>query len=108
VIQILLLAYAAAAGFVAAGFLASLYQLLTNEPARFMVGSESVWAGLVAIAICVFAGPFILMRQAVRGRFLERRPIGWLAASTAIATGWSLCSGILMIQFAIVLHGSIG
>jgi uncharacterized protein YfiM (DUF2279 family) len=100
--------YAAAAGFAAAGVLASFYQWVTDRPARFGLGFDSLVAGLAGILMCAFAGPFIIMRNAIRGRILERRPVGWLVASTAIATGWSLCSGIVVLQMAIVMrHGLI-
>lgn len=103
----LLLVYAIAAGFVSAGCLASLYQLMTDRPPGFALASEGLLAGVAAILVCVFAGPFIIMRNAIRGRRIEKRPIGWLAASSAIAAGWSLCSGILVIELALVLRDSI-
>lgn len=105
--ELALAAYAAAAGFVAAGFLGSLYQLLTDQPPRFSVEASTFIRGLSTTFICIFAGPFIIMRQAIRGRVLEDRPIGWLAASAAIAAGWSLCSGIIVIEFALAAVSSI-
>lgn len=103
----LIMIYAVAAGFVSAGFLASLYQLVTDQPPGFSFAYEGFFAGLAAILMCIFAGPFIIMRNAIRGRRIERRPLGWLAASSAIAAGWSLCSGILVIEFALALRDSL-
>jgi hypothetical protein len=105
--QLALAAYAAAAGFVAAGFIGSLYQLLTDKPPRFSVEADSILTSISSTFVCIFAGPFIIMRQAIRGRILEDRPLGWLAASAAIAAGWSLCSGIIVIEFALVVNGTI-
>jgi hypothetical protein len=105
--QLLLALYAVASGFVAAGVLASFYQLVTNSPPAFLMDSEGLLANLAALIVCVFAGPFIIMRNAIRGRIIERRPVGWLAASMAIAAGWSLCSGIVVIEFALVIGHSI-
>jgi hypothetical protein len=105
--QFALAAYAAAAGFVASGFIGSLYQLLTDQPPRFNVDADTIIAGISSTFVCIFAGPFIIMRQAIRGRIIESRPIGWFAASTCIAACWSLCSGIIVIQFAIVLNGTL-
>lgn len=99
--ELALAAYAAAAGFVAAGFLGSLYQLLTDQPPRFSMEANTIVRIISSTLICIFAGPFIIMRQAIRGRIIEDRPIGWLAASAAIAAGWSLCSGIVVIEFAL-------
>ena len=107
ILQLAIVAYAVAAGFVAAGFIGSLYELITDQPPRFVLNAETLLSGIGTIFICVFAGPFIIMRQAIRGRILERRPLGWLAASAAIAAGWSLCSGIVVIQFAMALNNTI-
>ncbi len=105
--QFALAAYAAAAGFVAAGFIGSLYQLLTDQPPKFSVEADTILKGISCAFICVFAGPFIIMRQAIRGRMIENRPLGWLAASAAIAAGWSLCSGIIVIEFALAVNDTI-
>ena len=102
--ELVVAAYAAACGFVAAGVLGSFYQLLTDQPVRFAIDLETMGKGLLGVLICAFAGPFIIMRNAIRGRMIENRPVGWLVASTAIATGWSLCSGIVVVQFALAMR----
>jgi hypothetical protein len=106
--ELAIAAYAAASGFVAAGVLASFYQWVTDRPARFGVTLDSILEGLCGVLMCAFAGPFIIMRNAIRGRRIERRPVGWLVASTAIATGWSLCSGVVVLQLVIAMrHGLV-
>jgi hypothetical protein len=105
--QLALATYAAAAGFVAAGFVGSLYQLLTDQPPKFSVEADTIFAGISTAFICIFAGPFIIMRQAIRGRVIEDRPLGWLAASTLIAAGWSLCSGVIVLEFALAINSTI-
>lgn len=100
--------FAVATGFVSAGVISSFYQLVTAEPARFDLGGDRLVAGVAMVMLLMFAGPAILMRNAVRGRRIEGRPVGWLIASTAIAGGWSLCSGIVVLQFALALrHGVV-
>ena len=47
--------------------------------------------------LIMFAGPAILMRNAIRGRRIEHRNVGWLVASAAIAGAWSLCSGVMLL-----------
>ncbi|MEP3277813.1 MAG: hypothetical protein ABJN26_21310 [Stappiaceae bacterium] len=101
--ELLLAVYIGCAGFVAAGLIASFYQLVTNRPARFALESETLIRILATVAIVIFAGPFILMRNAIRGRRIEGRPIGWLVASTTIAGMWSMCSGVVVIQFALAI-----
>ncbi|HUG63000.1 MAG TPA: hypothetical protein VMP03_14205 [Methylomirabilota bacterium] len=101
------MAFAMASGFVAAGVLSSFYQLVTASPARFELSADRMLAGLVQIFLLMFAGPVILMRNAIRGRIIERRPLRWLAASTTIAAVWSLCSGVIVLEFALALRHSL-
>jgi len=103
--DLLLVGYIACAGFVAAGVLGSLYQLVTSSPPRFTFASESLLVFLADIFICLFAGPFIIMRNAIRGRRIEKRPLGWLVASSTIAGMWSMCSGILVMNVILILVG---
>ena len=105
--ELAIAAYAAACGFVAAGIIGSLHQLITDRPARFAIDLESIGKGLAGVMMCAFAGPFIIMRNAIRGRLIENRPVGWLVASTAIATGWSLCSGIVVVQFVLAMRAGL-
>lgn len=92
-----------ATGFVSAGILASFYQLVTAEPVRFDIEQDKLLSGVMMVLILMFAGPAVLMRNAIRGRMIERRHAGWLVASTAIAAGWSLCSGSVVIEFVFAL-----
>ena len=105
--ELILAGFAIATGFVSAGVLSSFYQLVTAEPARFDMSSDRLMAGVAHIALLMFAGPFILMRNAVRGRLIEHRPLGWLAASAVIAAAWSLCSGVVVMEFAVALRETL-
>ncbi|WP_040617104.1 hypothetical protein [Roseibium sp. TrichSKD4] len=105
--ELILAVYIACAGFVAAGVLGSLYQLLTKEPPRFNFSIESLTGIVSGIFMVLFAGPFIIMRNAIRGRRIENRPLGWLVASSTIAGMWSLCSGLLVVQVALGLAHSL-
>jgi hypothetical protein len=95
--------YIGCAGFVAAGIIGSFYQLLTNQPPRFNIAVESLLGAIAAVGVCLLAGPFIIMRNAIRGRRIEGRPLGWLVASSTIAGMWSLCSGLFVMHFALAL-----
>jgi hypothetical protein len=104
--DLVLATFSIAIGFVLAGILSSGYQLFTTEPARFELKSDSMLMGIAQTFLIMFAGPAILMRNAIRGRVIEHRPVGWLFASTAIAGAWSLCSGVMMLPFFVVLAQS--
>jgi hypothetical protein len=101
----LIVGYIACAGFVAAGVLGSLYQLITQQPPRFAFDGEGLLPFLAGLFLCVFAGPFIIMRNAIRGRRIEKRPLGWLVASSTIAGMWSMCSGVMVINVALIMIG---
>lgn len=100
--------FSLALGFALAGALSSLYQLVTARPARFSLDTDTIVLGIVQTFLIMFAGPAILMRNAIRARRIERRPVGWLFASTCIAGAWSLCSGVMLMPVFIDLVRSIG
>ncbi len=82
--EFLLLLFAAAVGFVAAGLVAC----------------------LAAGASFALVGPYIVARGAIRARSVDKRPLGWLMAGLALAAGWSTCSGIVVLDLALSLgHG---
>jgi hypothetical protein len=95
------------AGFVVAGVIASFYQLVTAKPCGFEIEDRETFPVLMAVVTCMFAGPVILMRNALRGRRIERRHVGWLVATTLIAGGWSLCSGTVVLSFFFALKSSM-
>lgn len=101
IFELLLLFYCSLTGFVAAGLLGSLYQWMTSKPPQFKLQNEGVLSLTAGTFLFFFAGPFILMRNALRGRVIERRPLGWLAASTVIAAMWSSLSGMFVLQLAL-------
>ena len=101
--ELIVLIKAAATGFVAAGLIGSFYQLVTNKPPRFVAEFEGMVGVLASSVMCALAGPFIIMRNAIRGHRIEQRPIGWLAASSVIAFAWSICSGVLVLYMIIHL-----
>ncbi|SON55597.1 hypothetical protein HDIA_2056 [Hartmannibacter diazotrophicus] len=93
-------------GFVASGVIASFYQLVTTRPCRFELAEEGTFPVIAAIITCMFAGPVILMRNALRARRIEHRPVSWLFATTLIAGGWSLCSGTVVVSLCMALGHS--
>lgn len=101
--ELIIMVAAAAVGFVAAGLIGSFYQLVTNKPPRFVAEFEGMVGVLAASMLCMMAGPFIIMRNAIRGHRIEQRPIGWLAASSAIAFTWSMCSGVVVLYTVVKL-----
>ncbi len=103
-----LFTYAAACGFVVAAVLATGYQLVANRPVRFEMIVENAQTSVVKaffrVALVIWAAPYIIMRNAVRGRLMEQRSYGWLVGSFVVAGLWSVCVGIMVLHVAVVLR----
>lgn len=98
--------YAMATGFVVAGLLGSLYQLVTSRPMSFELFGLNRIQLFLGIMTLVMAGPAVIMRNAIRGRLIEQRPGHWLALSTAISATWSLLSGVFILNIYLALSAS--
>jgi hypothetical protein len=85
-------------GFAVAGLLASGYQLVTEQPLSFRLLHGGARAGtFLAIPVLTFAAPFVIMRNIVRGRRIQRRRIEFVMLATILAGFWSLMSGTVVV-----------
>jgi hypothetical protein len=85
-------------GFSVAGLLASGYQLVTERPLSFRLlngGAHPVT--FLAIPVLTFAAPFVIMRNVVRGRRIERRRMEFVMLATVLSGFWSLMSGTVVV-----------
>ena len=89
---------ALAIGFAVAGLVSTAYQALTDRPASFRLLGEAPPAALAAVPLLLFAAPFIIMRNSVRGLLLEQRPLQFVTLATVIAGFWSLMSGSVVVM----------
>ena len=90
---------ALAIGFAFAGLLASGYQFFTEQPASFRLINRGPQATtFAAVPFLIFAAPFIIMRNTVRGARIERRSFGFAMLATMVAGFWSLMSGTLVVM----------
>ncbi len=90
--------YALAFGFSLAGMLCSGYQVFAERPASFRLLNETRLRALSAIPFLLFAAPFIIFRNTLRGRVHEDRNIGFVAIATVLAGFWSLFAGTAAIE----------
>jgi len=88
-------------GFVAAGLTGSIYRIATSKPPSFQVWSESTLGQFVGVLTLIFAGPNVILRNALRAQVFENRPPVWLLLSTMIAMVWSFLSGVFLLSFLI-------
>jgi len=86
-------------GFALAGALASGYQALSHRPAGFGLLQAGVApTTFAAVPFLVFAAPFIIMRNTLRGPQIERRRIEFVMMATILAGFWSLMSGTFVVM----------
>ncbi len=89
---------ALALGFAVAGMISTGYQLITSRPASFrLLGGGPSAAAFVAVPFLAFAAPFIIMRNTLRGRRIERRRIEFVMLATVAASFWSMMSGTVVV-----------
>ena len=98
--------HALALGFSFAGLLASGFELMTGRRASFHLLATGGVTALASVPVVVFSAPFIILRNTVRGRRFERRPIPFVTLATIIACVWSLLSGRLVLDLAVMLAGA--
>jgi hypothetical protein len=86
-----------AIGFAVAGLLSSGYQLAASRPASFALLFRGARTSiLAAVPFLIFAAPFIIMRNTVRGS--EHRRIEFVLLATVLAGFWSLMSGTVVVM----------
>ncbi|RTE91846.1 MULTISPECIES: hypothetical protein [Bradyrhizobium] len=86
-------------GFALAGALVNGYQALAQRPAGFGLLQDGVAPKtFAAVPFLVFAAPFIIMRNTLRGRRLESRRAEFVMMATLIAGFWSMMSGTFFLM----------
>ena len=86
-------------GFAVAGALTSGYQAMLRRPASFGLLQQGVAAAsFAAVPFLMFAAPFIIMRNTIRGARIEGRSFGFTMLATVLAGLWSLMSGTVVVM----------
>lgn len=93
-------------GLALSGLLASAFELFTERRASFSLLERGGVAAVAALPMLAFGAPFIILRNTVRGRRIEGRPIPFVMLATIIACGWSLLSGRVALDLAALLVGA--
>lgn len=96
-------AQALALGFAFAGLVAASFELFTEERASFRLLRRGGLLALLSVPMLVFSGPFIIMKNTVRGRVIEARPLGFVVVGTVLALFWGLMCGRLVLDLALAL-----
>jgi hypothetical protein len=91
--------FSLAIGFAVAGSCANGYRLFgARFPSFRLLETGPATARFAAIPLLMFAAPFIITRNSVRGGRIERRRAQVVMAATAIAGLWSLMSGSVVVK----------
>jgi hypothetical protein len=86
-------------GFALAGALVNGYQALAQRPAGFGLLQDGVAPKtFAAVPFLVFAAPFIIMRNTLRGLRVESRRVEFVMMATLIAGFWSMMSGTFFLM----------
>lgn len=85
-------------GFAFAGLLASTFELFTERKASFSLLQSGGLVAVASVPLVVFTAPFLILRNTVRGRKIEGRPIQFVILAAMIAATWSLISGLVMLD----------
>src|SRR5947208_6797893 len=90
--------FALALGFAVAGLIATGYQLVTRRPASFRLLQRGPRPStFAAVPFLAFAAPYIIMRNTIRGRRIERRRSEFVMMATILAGLWCLMSGTVVL-----------
>ncbi|MBB5049875.1 hypothetical protein HNR60_004659 [Rhodopseudomonas rhenobacensis] len=86
-------------GFALAGALTSGYQALARRQAGFGLLQDGAAPKTIAtVPFLVFAAPFIIMRNTLRGRQVQRRRAEFVMMATVLAGFWSMMSGTVVMM----------
>ena len=87
-----------AIGFAVAGLCASGYRLHgAHFPTFRLLQMGPMPARVAAVPLLIFSAPFLIMRNTLRGRRLERRSVEFVMLASAVAGLWSFMSGTVIV-----------
>jgi hypothetical protein len=99
--------FSLALGFAVAGLCATGYGVVADQlPSFRLLEVGPAAARFASIPLLMFAAPFIIMRNTLRGRRIEGRRVEFVMVATVIAGLWSLMSGTVVVMALQVLLNS--
>lgn len=93
-------------GFAFAGLLMSLFELVARKPLGFGLLHIGGLRAIASVPVLVFSAPLLILRNTVRGRRIERRPIPYVMLATVLAGFWGIMCGRLVLDVANLFTGA--
>jgi len=91
--------FAIAIGFSVAGLCACGYRLFgMHFPSFRLLEAGPMVARFAAVPLLIFSAPFLIMRNTLHGRRIERRRVEFIVIAALIAGLWSLMSGTAVVM----------
>jgi len=93
-------------GFAFSGIAVSSYTLITDSRLKFEQAAADdglVWS---KIALLFWSGPHILVRNSLKAAFLGLRPRYWLVLSALVASSWSFCTGLVILNLVTIMRNT--
>ncbi len=103
--EFLILCFCGLVGFSAAAASANLYHLLTAREAAFSLEGRSFLSAFSSLLLFAVTGPAILARLVWQRR--GDGPALLTVWGIAIALLWSVCSGLVVLQFAVSIGNGL-
>jgi hypothetical protein len=97
---------ALALGFALAGLVASGFELVCRRQLGFSSLRSGDLRAVATVPVLVFSAPLIIIRNTVRGRRIDGRPIPYVMIATVIACFWSIMCGRLVLDLAQLISGA--
>jgi hypothetical protein len=97
---------ALAIGFAFAGVLASGFELVVKRPLGFSSLQTGDIGAVATVPFIVFSAPLIILRNTIRGRRLDGRPIPYVMIATVIACFWSMMCGRVVLDLTHLFAGA--
>ncbi|WP_199092657.1 hypothetical protein [Bosea sp. ASV33] len=85
-------------GFAFAGLLASAFELFTERRADFKLLQAGGIAAVASVPVVIFSAPVLILRNMMRGRQGDGRPLSVLMLAGLTAGVWSLVSGRVVLD----------
>lgn len=92
-------------GIAVAGLVATGFEVATARRASFSLLEAGGARAVASVPLVILSAPFIILRNTLRARRFERRPVGFVALATIIACLWALACGRVLLAMVGLVGG---